>query len=398
MTINVVDSIMGSGKTSWAINYMNKADKPHKFIYITPYLSEVERIQEQSTRDFIAPNNNNSEGSKLRSLKELIVSGCDIVSTHSLFQASDDELIDLLTDAGYTLILDEVMDVIEQANITKRDITDLQRLGHIQIVDNKVVWNCDEYVEGRYLDIKLLANSNNLFYHRGQFLIWAFPPQVFRAFDNVFILTYLFDAQIQRYYFDLYSFDYKYNSVQKQGTEYVLASYDRSSENRQELFNLIDLYEGKLNEIGDRENAFSSSYLGNMSAEIEEEIRNNIYNYFRNIAKAKSKEILWTTVKKAKSGHSGRGYTRSFLQCNARATNEYSDRKALAYVFNRYMNPLEKAFFQDNGVKVNQDLLAVSDLLQWIYRSRIRNGQPIQLYLPSSRMRRVLREWAEYKL
>lgn len=398
MAINVVDSIMGSGKTSWAIEYMNKSDKQNKFIYITPYLAEVERIQKQSTRDFIAPNNNNSEGSKLRSLKELIVSGCDIVSTHSLFQAADEELIDLLTGAGYTLILDEVMDVIEKANVTKRDITDLQRLGHIQILENKVVWNCDEYVEGRYLDIKLLANSNNLFYHRGQFLIWAFPPQVFHAFNGTFILTYLFDAQIQRYYFDLYDFEYEYHSVRKENGSYTLTDYDSLSENRKELFNLIDLYEGNLNDVGDVENAFSSTYLGNMSAEKEEEIRNNIYNYFRNITKAKSKENLWTTVKKAKAGLSGRGYTRSFLQCNARATNEYSDRRALAYVFNRYMNPLERAFFQDNGVTVNQDLLAVSDLLQWVYRSQIRNGQPIQLYLPSSRMRRVLREWSEYKL
>lgn len=43
--IKVVDSIMGSGKTSAAINLMNNASKDENFIFITPYLNEVERIK-----------------------------------------------------------------------------------------------------------------------------------------------------------------------------------------------------------------------------------------------------------------------------------------------------------------------------------------------------------------
>lgn len=42
--INIVDSIMGSGKTSWAIQYMNEAPTYQKFIYITPFKTEVERV------------------------------------------------------------------------------------------------------------------------------------------------------------------------------------------------------------------------------------------------------------------------------------------------------------------------------------------------------------------
>ncbi|MCC2250372.1 hypothetical protein JUJ52_10385 [Virgibacillus sp. AGTR] len=397
--INVVDSIMGSGKTSWAIQHMNGASVLEKFIYITPYLEEVERIRSNTDRTFTEPNNNNKDGSKMRSLKELIADGQDIVSTHSLFQTADDELLELLTDSGYTLILDEVMDVIEKANVTERDIRDLKALGHIEIENNRVIWNCVDYdVNAKYADIMKLSRAGNLFYHRGRFLIWAFPPRVFETFVNVYVMTYLFDAQIQRYYFDLYKFEYEYYSVKHNDEKYVITQYDKESENRKALYNLMNVYEGKLNAIGDRDNAFSSTYLKNMSAGVEESIKNNIYNYFRNVVKAKGKEILWTTVKDAKPGLSGKGYARSFLQCNARATNEYQDRKALAYVFNRYMNPIERAFFEDNGVQVNQDLLAVSDLLQWVYRSRIRNEQPVELYLPSSRMRRVLRQWSENEI
>lgn len=402
--IKVIDSIMGSGKTSWAIQYMNAAPSNVKFIYITPYLAEVDRIKESSERSFIEPNNNNNkDGSKMRSLKQLIVEGVDIVSTHSLFQTADDELLELLTDSGYTLILDEVMDVIERANVTQRDIRDLQRLEHIKIENNQVVWQCDDYdTNARYYDIMKLSKSGNLFYHRGEFLIWAFPPRIFKAFDDVYVMTYLFDGQIQRYYFDLYKFEYEFYSVKHDGVSYRLNDYDKRSENREELIKLIDLYDGNLNEVGERDNAFSATFLRNMTLEKEDEVRNNLYNYFRNILKAKGKEILWTTLlgdnESVRRGLTGKGYARSFLQCNARATNEYQERWALAYVFNRYMNPIERAFFEDNGIKINQEALAVSDLLQWIYRSRIRNGESINLYLPSSRMRGLLKAWSNYEI
>ncbi|WP_328101075.1 hypothetical protein [Priestia flexa] len=59
------------------------------------------------------------------------------------------------------------------------------------------------------------------------------------------------------------------------------------------------------------------------------------------------------------------------------------------------MKPFEKQFFEDAGVKVNEDLLAVSDLLQWIWRSAIRKSEaePINIYIPSLRMRTLLYQW-----
>ena len=45
MAIKVCDAIMGSGKSSAAIAYMNEHPQ-QKFIYITPYLEEAVRIRE----------------------------------------------------------------------------------------------------------------------------------------------------------------------------------------------------------------------------------------------------------------------------------------------------------------------------------------------------------------
>ncbi|GED14418.1 hypothetical protein [Aneurinibacillus migulanus] len=397
--IKIIDSIMGAGKTSWALQHIEGAPVYKKFIYITPYLDEVQRIiTSVESRTFIEPNNNNSEGRKLRSLKELIVAGKDIAATHSLFQTADDELIELLTDSGYTLILDEVMDVIERANIGNHDIKALLDSKYIEIVENRVSWIYDGYTDGRFNDIKLLARAGNLFIHRGSFLLWAFPPRVFQAFDDVYVLTYLFNAQVQRYYYDLHGLEYEFHAVRYNGQAFELSEYDRGAERREELMSLIDLYEGKLNDVAERSNALSTTWLSRANESVLDGLKKAISNYFRNIVKAKSNEIMWTTVKDRRSDLAGKGYSKAFTACNLRATNEYADRWALAYVYNRYCHPIERVFFEDNGVTVDQDLFAVSDLLQWVWRSRIRKGETIHLYLPSSRMRSLLKAWAMYEI
>ncbi|RAI96872.1 hypothetical protein DET54_106230 [Paenibacillus pabuli] len=391
---------MGSGKTSWAIQHINEAPEQERFIYITPYLDEITRIKGSVTsRRFIEPNNRNHARKKMQSLKACIAAGDDIAATHSLFQTADDELIDLITGAGYTLILDEVMDVIEVASISREDIRILRDSGEIDVVDNRVVWIGEGYVEGRFSDIKYLAKAGNLFYHRGSFLIWTFPPAVFRAFDNVIVMTYLFDGQLQRYYYDLHGIKYDYKSVKlAEGERYCLTEYSRQDEGRAEILGLIDLYEGPMNDVGSASNSFSVGWLNNTKPERYAQIKRNLNNFLRNICDAAGHEILWTTKKDHRQKLSGKGYTKSFLHCNARATNEYADRWALAYVFNRYMHPHERAFFEDRDISVNQDLLAVSDLLQWVWRSRIRRGERIKLYIPSSRMRSLLVAWSEYKI
>lgn len=398
-SVTVIDSIMGSGKTSWAIQFINEAPADRRFIFITPFLDEIQRvISNVSSRKFTEPRNDNAQGRKMYDLKQLIVQGADICATHSLFKDADDELIALLTDAGYTLILDEAMDTVERVNIGPQDMRTLRKSEYIRIDGNRVVWTFDEYNESRFSDIKRLAKAGNLFIYRDSFLVWTFPPQIFSAFDEVYSMTYLFDGQLQRYYFDLHGIAYEYRAVTKTDVGYALCDYDKTAENRADLLRLIDVYDGKLNDVGKRVNALSSSWLGRADADTMAEIKRNLYNFLRNICEARSEDIAWTTLKEHRNALKGRGFADSFLAVNARATNAYADRWALAYVYNRYMNPNESVFFEENGVHVNQDALAVSDLLQWIWRSRIRNGEPIRLYLPSSRMRALLLAWSRYEI
>jgi len=62
------------------------------------------------------------------------------------------------------------------------------------------------------------------------------------------------------------------------------------------------------------------------------------------------------------------------------------------------LNPVIKDYFYSHNVKVNEDLYALSELLQWIWRSDIRNGNKINIYIPSKRMRSIFIEWLNGEL
>lgn len=395
--VKVIDAVMGAGKTTFMLDYINEAPQEKKFIYITPFLDEVERVKKAVTnRIFFAPTNAVEGGRKLTSLKRLVEDGANIAATHALFEMADDELIDLLMASDYVLVLDEVMDVITRASVSQADMRLLIDKNFIRIENNRVEWIASEleYDSGRFDDIRLLARAGTLFYHRDSFLVWAFPSRIFRAFSEVYVMTYLFPAQIQKYYFELFQIPYELRSV-KYGQ---LVEHDAQVDNRTELRQLIDLYDGDHNRHGEGRTAYARGWMSRREPEDFEAMQKSIYSYVRRVAKAKAADVMWTTLKDYRYELSGKGYSKGFVPVNARATNQYADRNTLIYAYNRFMNPEEKGFFQDNGVTVNEDLLAVSDLLQWIWRSCIRNGEPIKLYIPSARMRGLLNAWAGYEL
>lgn len=415
--VTIIDSMCGTGKTSYAINKMkDDFNKDMNYIYITPYLNEVKRIKENVTnRTFYEPTNRNNKGSKLQGFKDLIIKDKDIASTHALFTSVDNEVYDLLKASNYTLILDEVMNVIDSIKVTKSDFNILidQKLIRIEENTNKIIWIDKEY-SGKLSDIKLLAENDNLYLHTRNreddkviLLVWTFPAEIFKAFKEIYILTYLFKGQLQRAYYDMFNIKYEYKSVRYIDNEFKLIDYiDYNHEDKEHLKRLINIYEGKLNIIGDDDYSISSSWLRNPKHKEQlNKLKNNTYNYFKHIIKSKAKYNMWTTIlgtedKKdtIRIALSGDGYARSFISCNCRATNQYANKNCIAYLLNRFLNPLDKGFFEDKGIIINEDLWTLSELIQFIWRSAIRNNEEINIFIPSLRMRKLLKDYINNKV
>lgn len=396
--INIVDSIMGSGKTSWAIERM-KNDNDNNYIYITPYLTEVQRIKQSiDNKRFYEPLNYGN--GKLDSLHDLIIKNKNIASTHALFKMATDQTKELLNANSYILILDEVMDVLEEVNLKKDDLKLLLDNDMIRIDkdnNNMVLWNEDKIeIDTQYNHLKNMCLNKNVFMINNVLLMWTFPIDVFNNFKEVYVLTYLFKGQIQRYYYDLYKIDYEYYSVGLVNNEYKLIDYISKYDMTKIKNNINILINDKINNIGDNDYSLSKSwYMKDKNKLLITQLKNNINNYFRNKLKSKAIDNMWTTYKEFKGKLSGKGYTKGFVSLNCRATNDYCNKVNLAYCTNIFLNPIIKQFFIDRKVNVNEDIYALSELIQWIWRSRIRRGEDINLYIPSLRMRALLLRWLD---
>lgn len=408
MSIKICDAIMGSGKSSAAINYMN-AHPQQKFIYITSYLSEAARIKDACPElHFIEPNNRLPEFGfkKYRHTFQLISEGKNIASTHNMFLRYTDEMIDKIKEHNYIIIIDEAVDILYPAGISTVDLMVFERLGWL-IRENGVIKISPDfdYHNGKYDEIVSLARGNRLVEmddarKNGKLYYWLFSKELLLAFKDVYVLTYMFNVQLMRCGLDLMGLEYHKIGIRRDKYgRYLFCDYPNYipeyTAHLSEMIHILD--NDKLNVVGKGQTALSHTWFDSAGSEKKDVLRKNVENYYCNYNRDKpSKRRLWATYKNGEADIKGKGFYRSCIPFNQKATNEYIDKDVLAYCVNVFINPNVKNYLARNGIDISEDGYATSTMVQWIWRSAIREGKEVWIYLPSERMRRLLREWIEH--
>lgn len=431
MAIKVVDAPCGFGKTSWAIQEISEnLDKA--YVYCTPLLDEIQRIRSACGYGNIQeplPYN----GTKIDNFDELLAKCENVAVTHSTFLNATSTTIQNIMEGEYTLILDEVLEVITDFNntqtvetspkqmIVRSDIQWLIEKGTINIgEDGKVTWLDGEQGEDfKFAAVKKYADLGRLYCVNDYFLLTIFPPEIFRAFSNVYILTYMFKGSMLENYFKLYGLDYELVSIGKDSPEhYCLNEYanfaDRVFRHKCKELIIMPMENKYLYQKGLTMTWYQKADETDLNS-IKQRVLSFKTKYMKS---AKAKDIMWTCPKEKKGKIEGKGYRiirqltkeekslpekerkqletelSCFVPCNARATNIYRDRWALMYLNNTHLKPVYYQFFQNaGGITPNSDHYALSNLIQWLCRSRLRNDKSVVLYLPSARMRELLSCW-----
>ena len=420
MAIHVIDAPMGTGKTSAMINYMRSAPSDEHFVFVTPFLTESERIVEGCPeKEFVSPSQvgyvdedgtvSDDYRSKLTDFKELLRDGRNIATTHALFQRFDVEARELIELGNYTLVMDEVCELIAPYEITPYDAGTLSDKYVTTTSDGHALWREDasEYW-GRFCDYRHDCDLGILWqYHRTSY-VQVLPPELFTSFKECYLMTYLFESQIQRCYFDLHHLGYDMLYVEGDSP----ATYSITTEPREYRIpgvkDKVHIFcDEKLNAIGEDYHALARGWYERGEHErAVKQVQDNAYNFFRNKMKAQATDCLWTCYKEIRpsdgDGEKGdamrvypRGYKKQYVSCNARATNNYKDRHYLAYLINLFPLPSLKNFINARGIDFNRDEWALSMMVQWIWRSAIRDGEEIWVYVPSRRMRTLLEQWLD---
>lgn len=382
------------------LNYMNeKRDK--KFIFITPYLTEVDRVMKNcAKRKFKEPL---EMGSKLHGMKSLLKDGFNIVTTHALFKSLDLEAIQLIKEKHYVLVMDESLDLIETEHVGAGDIALLKELFLTEVNEGEFKWQPkDPNYNGVFNCYKHRIGDDSVRIYNNTTYVKFFPIAWFEAFDEIFAMTYMFDSQLQKGYFDFYKAEYEYWSVTNKNNNYIINPAGKkqlSSESRYQYKKLITIVETKkINLIGeDRGSLCYGWYQKNSSSAKMTKMRKNLQNFYKHLVDAHVHQRLWTSFKCSQEIISDKGFQNSFVPYNVRATNDYREATAIAYLVNKFYNPCTKNQLSRMGIKIDEKQYALSELLQFLWRSAIREGKPITLYIPSKRMRTLLTDWLDDK-
>ena len=453
--VKVIDSMPSTGKTCYMIEKINQLDPMVKVIYITPLLTETNRIQEQcKKRKFQLPDTKKGKGSKQEHFKELLKRKANISSTHALFSNIDNETIQLIRAGNYILVLDEVLGVFNNFDIYNRkpkpsdnkekkkkltqkqedELKEKDEIGlnkdmkllisnNFATVDSyfKVTWNNEsEDKDAFYLyeDFKQAVDNGQIYFVSETYLLWMFPPQVFQdTFKEIYILTYQFDYQIQSAYFKFFDIPYekygviKYREDRRYNWKFKFVDYldydnyrNYDIKKRKQLKELITICDSpRLNEIGTKEPADKRKYellswsnYDKMDKTALKIIQTKSTSYLNKHLDDKTSTMIWTTFKDYKGDiRSSRMPVKDFVSLNARATNEYRDKTGVIYLVNRFQNPFYSNLFKTKGISIDKDGYALAEMLQFIFRTAIREDTPIKVFVPSERMRLLLISWLD---
>lgn len=429
----VIDSIMGAGKTTYIIDHMNRAHEkalgdllsnrskaqPPRFLYVTPLLAEVDRVKTMCPMlDFRDPQP--IDGRKYYGLDNLIAQGHNIATTHALFGLLSGDTLEKLKAAGYVLVIDEVLTAVDYFQLlTKDDLALLFSTDRVYVDGaSHLRWNhvAAPNYRGKFENIRNLCNNGNLIAwsmsgqgfepgKRGSVLLWQFPVDFLAVFKEVYLLTYLFHGSPMRAYLEAEGVAFDMRTVVDKGRSLAPWSSSVERDAKERIRRHLKVYEGHLNDVGapppnSRSNPFSKGWFTSRGKAATDNARSAATNYFRSHTRngMEARQLAWTTFKDQRKALVGKGYRHhtQWIPLNAKATNDFRHKTVLAYLANRFSIPEIRGYFESRGVDVYEDLYALSEMVQWLWRSAIRDDREprdVHVFIPSTRMRELLKLW-----
>lgn len=406
--IEVLDAIMGSGKTQGIIKWM--LDNPNnKYLYISPMLTEVEeRIPKAcEALEFTFPTTD-EHGTKSKHLLALLKAGHNISFTHSLFSELSKHHLDQIKSQRYVMVIDEEVSLIEpyKGKYKKGDILSLEAAKHIRVDEEnlgKVEWLWDEMEEGtQYSDLKRLCSIDMLYCSKRSrdMMVTQLPMALVESAERTIILSYLFKGSVMESFLKLKGLDvvdFTEVKLMKDTPTVLKQAKDLITFCNLPSTNAVKNY-GMTN----------TWYTTNGTKDQFKKLGGAIRSVYRKVGKD---NLLLTmpkdsTLKEVKNKKNTRlvipkevNIDNVFLYCGARATNDYAHKATVLHAYNRFVNTVVKAYLQDYGTELDaipdDDQFALSEMVQWVWRTRIRNDQPIDVYILPIRMEKLLKDWLD---
>lgn len=417
--VEILDSIMGSNKTNRVLDWID-SNPNERYLYISPLLSEVDNTSRLATNlkhvSFEFPSTDEYD-TKTDDLLSKLEVGANISCTHSLYLSMTEKHLDLIEKFEYIVIIDEEVGVIDAfKKYSTDDLAYLNSNGDIEISDEDgmISWVGAELgKKAKYKQFYNLCKAKAVYATKRSdtMLVTQMPVELFTRAKRVIIMTYMFNGNVLD------------NFLKLKKVEVVpFTEVQPTQIDKQEIRELIDLkpLDRKLLKL-------SMSVYG--YDKMDKKGFDLISNYIRSTGLsvgAKAIDTMYTLPKavspvEVKSGKrvaprgyltyktevldedgvvvlDGKGKPKTednycWLHSGCRATNKYAYKWYLAHCYDRHPNLSVETYLKEYGCPVDKNVFALSEMLQWIWRSRIRKGECIVLAIPNTRMHNLFLDW-----
>ena len=417
--VEILDSIMGSNKTNRVLDWIDSTPN-ERYLSISPLLSEVDNTSRLATNlkhvSFEFPTTDDSDTKSDDLLAKLEI-GANISCTHSLYLSMTEKHLDLVEKYGYIVIIDEEVGVIDAfKKYSTDDLAYLSANGDIEISeeDGMISWVGAELgKKAKYKQFYNLCKAKAVYATRRSdtMLVTQMPVELFTRAKRVIIMTYMFKGNVLDNFLKLKKVE-------------VIPFTDVSPTiiDKQSIRDLIDLkpLDRKLLKLGMSVYAYGkmdkkgfdliSNYIRSTGLSVGAKAKDTMYTCPKDISPVEMKSgkrvaprgfLTYKTDLVDEDGNimldaKGKPKTQDnfcWLHSGCRATNKYSYKWYLAHCYDRHPNLSVETYLYEYGSPIDKNVFALSEMLQWIWRSRIRNGEPIVLAIPNMRMHNSFLDW-----
>lgn len=392
MDIRFKDKPCGLGKTTEAINSLSHRER---YLIVAPFLSEVERWKaEASVPLAVAPENVN----KSDWLRDNILEGNSCVVTHTLFDLVDLSRTDL---SEYHVIIDEVFDTVQAIAGVKEEVWEAVYLGEAYAtvdpatgrVDPTDKWDrLSEEVEklaSVRTDLYAKAKAGTLYKANKGFFVSLVPSELFCSPRSCTVLTYLAESSEMVGYLRRLGIPFRIDRTDD-------TAFRAGFKQRLSIKDIPAL----------RDVSMTHTQQDQMKATGAKKVANALMNLRGRELVGVPQEKIMLSCNKGKwhdkfdkpQGPFAKGSKLSlanFLPKTTRGTNKYRHCSHAVYMNDLRLNPAEKEWLCWS--KEDEEAWAISELIQWVMRSRLRDGEDVSLYLASGRMKALLEDYLNNK-
>lgn len=409
----IIDRACGTGKTS---EMLTSLQPERKYLLVTPSLTEIDRFVRDAPDGVEVVTPKEGKGPKLIQLETLLEDGKSVAITHKLFFMTL-RLASLMAD--YEIIVDEAPNPVTNINTIDADAfneavvgcgyaTVCPDTGQVHPTMEWIKWQRERfdsdgeptYSNGLHPEIYKPAIQGQLHVDDNGIFAVATPNQVLLSGRSLTVMTFLSEGTYIRAYLNMLAQSHPkaaFAVIEETPADWLRQAKELVSVEELALPKHVNLSFSKQTR---RSTDKTCKSIGGA-------LKNLLYRRWKGVERT---DIIltcargkWFDDRKSRYAGEWAKYSRLFgrdygkggvqwLPNKTRGTNDFKHATHAIYLYSMSPNPMVQNFLRVSGQRF-ADEYALAEMVQWIWRTRVRDGLPITVAIPDERMRGIFVDW-----